>query len=524
MDISTIPLFKVFMSENAKENVNKVLSSGMITQGPQVEKFEQALKEFFDYPYVLTVNSATSGLTLAYRLLNLEKGDEVISTPLTCFATNAAIMANDLNIVWADVDDKTCNIDLANVLTRLTKDTKVLCIVHWGGNPVNMDQVSAVVEHAMYEYGNELYVIEDCAHAFGAEWNGRKLGTMRNTIAVYSTQAIKHLTTGDGGVMLLPNEEMYNRAKLLRWYGIDRQQRSNKDFRLEADIPEWGYKFHMNDINASIGLGNLSYITENLQKCAENGAYYEQELKGILGLELFERPTTHMPYYWIYTIKILFNLKNDFIEYMKNRGIIVSQVHARNDINSCMKNFSKKISNLPNLNRLEKQVCSIPVGWWITKNEREYIVKSIREFFNENVRIEQLQAKDIEKYQELLFSMNCYMSDKCNVENIKGVYVIKGKNEELISTAKLHVEKKIYDSLGHIQDVVTNTRNRNRGYGKALINFLKEKAMKEGCYKIVLSSIAETSDFYRSCGFVRSGYSYTYRKEPSGVDLFDEVD
>ena len=96
-------------------------------------------------------------------------------------------------------------------------------------------------------------VVEDCAHAFGAEYNGKKLSNHGN-ICVYSTQAIKHLTTGDGGIITLPNEKLYNRCKLLRWFGIDRDKRNfkGKDFRLEHDIAEYGYKYHMNDINATI--------------------------------------------------------------------------------------------------------------------------------------------------------------------------------------------------------------------------------------------------------------------------------
>lgn len=518
----SIPLFKVFMSENAKENVGNVLSSGMITQGSQVEKFENELKKFFDYPYVLTVNSATSGLTLAYRLLNLRYTDTVISTPLTCFATNVAIMSNNLHIKWGDVDMKNCNINIDDVRKCIDKNTRALGLVHWGGNPVNMDRVDEIVKYTRDTFGNDLHIVEDCAHAFGAEWNGKKLGTTGKSIAVYSTQAIKHLTTGDGGIMLLPNEEMYNRAKLLRWYGIDRDRRSlaGSDFRLEPDISEFGYKFHMNDINAIIGLSNLPYMHDNLKKCAENGAYYNENLRDIFGLELLDYPKSHTPSYWIYTVRVLFELKNKFMNYMTEQGIVVSQVHARNDRHSCVKQF--RASELPNLNKLEKQICSIPVGWWITQKEREYIVNSIRNFFNENVRVEQLRIEDIEQYKELLFNMNGYMSDDHNSENIEGIYIVKNDESKLISSAKLHIEKKIYDNLGHIQDVVTQPKMRGMGYGRALINFLTKKANENGCYKVILSSIAETGKFYESCGFIRSGYTYTYRTELNSADLFVE--
>jgi dTDP-4-amino-4,6-dideoxygalactose transaminase len=208
--IIPIPLFKVNMDNNL-EIVMNTLTSGMITQGSKVEEFENKLKEYFNYPYILTLNSATSGLTLAYRLLNLNNDDVVISTPLTCFATNAAILANNLNIIWADTDPNTCNIDLQDVKNKINENTKVLTFVHWGGIPVNLDIVEELKIYTKNTYGHDLYIVEDCAHSFGSEFNGKKLGTYGN-ICVFSLQAIKHLTSGDGGLIFLPNEEMYKRA------------------------------------------------------------------------------------------------------------------------------------------------------------------------------------------------------------------------------------------------------------------------------------------------------------------------
>ena len=127
-----IQLFKVYMSPDAPTNVSSVLTSGMITQSSKVEEFEEKLKQYFDWPFVLTLNSATAGLTLAYRLLNLESNNEIISTPLTCFATTCAILANSRNIIWADTDPLTCNIDIGDVKSKITKNTKVVSFVHWG--------------------------------------------------------------------------------------------------------------------------------------------------------------------------------------------------------------------------------------------------------------------------------------------------------------------------------------------------------------------------------------------------------
>jgi len=371
-----IPLFKVFMSPTVVQPLIQTLLSGYITQGEKVEQFEKSLREYFKWPWVLTLNSATSGLTLALRLLNLNETDEILTVPLTCTATNWPILANNSKIKWVDIDRDTCNINLLDLERKITKNTRVIQFVHWGGVPVNLIKVDNIIKKAEKLFDIKINVIEDCAHAFGADYQGRKIGTHGN-IAVFSLQAIKHLTCVDGGIIILPNEEMYKRAKLMRWFGINREQRSKGDFRLESDISEWGYKFHMNDVNATIGLGNLPFVDQNIQKMRENATYYKTVLKEIGGVILFEEPDNCLSSYWLFSLKIC--NKKDFIEFAKKKGVTVSQVHNRNDVHSCVKEFKVL---LPELDELEKELICIPVGWWVGEKEREYIVSIIKEWTN----------------------------------------------------------------------------------------------------------------------------------------------
>lgn len=383
-----IPLFKVFMSEDVIKPLNDVLMSGFITQGPQVEKFEEKLKEYIENPYVLTLNSGTAGLTLALRLLKNkddswgwpgfdEKEDIVLTPALTCFATTAAVLANNVNIRWIDVDLNSANVDIQDIKNKLSEKTKVIYVVHWGGYPVDLGKLKEIQEYSFEKFGFRPMIVEDCAHAFGAEYDGKKIGNHGN-ICVFSLQAIKHLTTGDGGLITLPNQVLYDRCKLLRWYGIDRDKRNykGKDFRLENDILEYGYKFHMNDINATIGLYNLPHIDEMLIKNRINGKYFDEQLKEISGVQLMKNNEKCNSAYWLYSIRV--KDKHSFIDFMKENGITVSQVHNRNDINSCVKDF---IEHLPNLDILEKDLICIPVGWWLSEENKEYIVNKIKEFY-----------------------------------------------------------------------------------------------------------------------------------------------
>lgn len=369
MSVPLIPLFKVFMADDAGDKVKETLASGMITQASKVREFEERLARYLDHPYVLTLNSATSGLTLALRLLNLPVGSEVLCTPLTCLATNFPVLANGLKIKWVDVDQKTCNMSLDDLERKITTETKAVLFVHWGGSPIDMNRMKRICR--------DIPIIEDCAHAFGARYNREEKVGVTGNIAVFSFQAIKTLTTGDGGMIVLPNKELYERAKKLRWFGLDREKRSlpGKDFRLEEDVPEYGYKFHMNDINATIGLANFEGALFNLKQAGNTATYYNNELKNVKNVTLLTPLPGSFSSYWIYTMRV--KNRENFIEFMTDRNVVVSQVHSRNDTHSCLREYSVP---LPHLDKLSEEIICLPVGWWVSDSDRERIVSLVKEW------------------------------------------------------------------------------------------------------------------------------------------------
>lgn len=370
-----IQLFKVFMSPNAKVEVGKVLDSGYIGQGPKVEEFEAYLRNFLNTDRVLTLNSGTSGLHLALHLLkkqnNIQDGDEVLATALTCTASNWPILANGLKIKWVDINPRNLNMDLDDLERKITHKTKAIVVVHWGGYPVDLDRLKAIQEKSYQIYGFRPAIIEDGAHAFGSEYKGQKLGNHGN-IVMYSLQAIKHITAVDGGVLVLPNQELHRRSKLIRWYGIDREG-NRKDFRCEADIEEWGFKFHMNDVCATVGIENLKFADEILLKHRSNAAHYDKNLSNVAGVTTLERSRDHNSAFWIYSM--LVENRDGFYRHMKEHGVIVSQVHERNDKHTCVKEYR---SALPTLDTVIPSLVSIPVGWWVSEEDRQYIVDCIK--------------------------------------------------------------------------------------------------------------------------------------------------
>lgn len=362
----TIPLFKVFIPESVMEPLRATLMSGFIGQGPKVDEFEKALAGRLGTPRVLTVNSATSGVTLALRLAGVERGDEVITTPLTCTATNWPILALGAAPVWADVDEETANLDPATIEALVTPRTKAIMVVHWGGDPADMDAIWAIAKR------HDLKVIEDAAHAFGSTYRGRHIGT-QSDFAVFSFQAIKHMTTVDGGLVVAGSQPDCDRGRLLRWYGIDRQG-PRSDFRCESDIAEWGWKFHMNDVAATIGLEQLKYVDANIARNQANAAFYGRELQSVPGITLMKTVNDRTSASWIYTMKV--ENREGFIAKLKERGVVASRVHERNDIHTTVAQFRRL---LPQMDRLAKTMICIPVGWWVTDEDREMIVETIRE-------------------------------------------------------------------------------------------------------------------------------------------------
>lgn len=382
-----IPLFKVFMDKSAIKESNKVLSSGYVTQGPIVENFEDKLKSFFNEDLVTTTNSATSALHLVMHMLKTNglgpekikvtgKEDHILTTPLTCTATNWPILLNNINLRWVDVDESNCNMDLDDLEEKLNENTKAVLLVHWGGFPIDLNKLKKIQDDFNDKFGFKFVIIEDCAHAFGSKFNDKLIGSFSN-ISTFSFQAIKHLTAVDGGCVIFNDQADFERSKLLRWYGIDRNE-NRKDFRCEADISEIGFKFHMNDVNASIGLANLEPVVNDLLPIhISNGNFYNDKLKNIQGVQLMDYTSQSEIPYWIYTIRV--KKRQEFMKYMDKKNIVTSRVHERNDIHSAV---SKYVESLPNLDKLIDEMVCIPVGWWVSEESRDYIVQCIKEFYS----------------------------------------------------------------------------------------------------------------------------------------------
>jgi dTDP-4-amino-4,6-dideoxygalactose transaminase len=366
-----IPLFKVHVPprEELLPALAETLYSGQVGQGPKVEEFEAALAPVVGNRNVLAVNSGTSAIQLALRLAGV-RGGSVVTTPMTCAATVLPVLAEGARPVWADIDPATGNIDPLDAERKLRADTRAVLAVHWGGQPCDMT--------ALMDLGarHGVPVIIDAAHALGAQWAGEPVGSPAADFTCFSLQAIKHITTIDGGILTTRDAGDYRRGKLLRWYGIDRDA-EQADARVAADIGEWGYKFHMNDVAATIGLAQLRHLPGILAAHRGNAAFYDDVLCGLVQAAPARRYSEGA--WWLYTL-----LWRDggqraaFQAFMRSRGIQVSRVHGRLNRLTCFREYAA--GPLPGVDEFFERECCIPVHWALTGAERRAVAGAVTEF------------------------------------------------------------------------------------------------------------------------------------------------
>jgi perosamine synthetase len=358
-----IPLVKVAMPDRASlmPKLESVLYSGMIAEGEAVYEFERKFGEHFDINNVLAMSSGTAALHAALTLAGVGVGDEVISTSMTAEPTNTSILYCGAKVVWADVDPQTGNMDPASVRSKITARTKAILCVHYAGYPVRLRELRAIAD----ECGVSL--IEDCAHALGAKYDGRHVGTIGH-YGIYSFQAIKHMTTIDGGVLTVADAAYIPEAKRFRWFGMMKGVP-----RTEVDISTVGYKYNMNNVTATIGLVQLQCIDAVLARHVENGKYFDAAFSKIQGIDFARCESGAQPSYWLYTL--LSDHSDDLEKAFNAAEVSASKLHRPNNFHSIFKSSNHK---LPGLEKFYGRLLHIPCGWWVSNEDRERIVDIVK--------------------------------------------------------------------------------------------------------------------------------------------------
>jgi len=349
-----INLFEPYIPKETIEAVSDVLRSRFIGQGPKVDQFEKEFEKFFNVKYAVSVNSGTSALETAYDLIGLQKGDTVISTPLTCTATNLPLLHRGCKIVWADILEDTLTIDPEDVKRKITEKIKAVIQVHLGGVKADVGKL-------------DIPIISDAAQA---------LGIFTGSYTTCSFQAIKHISTPDLGMIILNNAEEAHKAKLMRWFGIDREAKQKNSWKayvnrmMTFDIEMMGYKRQPNDMVATMAIVGLKHYHEVLNHRKKIFNIYKEQLKNIDGLKLIDGKEN---VYWLATL--LVKNRDEFSKMMFEADVDVNLVQIRNDR---YKIFGKLCENVPIMDKIESQYLSIPIGMNVSENDANYICDTIK--------------------------------------------------------------------------------------------------------------------------------------------------
>lgn len=360
-----IPLMKVHVPPNIAEVVGEVWNSGFITEGEYSDRFEKMFGEYIKNPNVCLTNSCTSALTLAAHMCDIKPGDEVITTPMTCMATNEPFYSMGAKLVFSDIEKNTGNIDVKDIENKITKKTKAIVMVHWSGQPCKIDEINDLAKR------HGIKTVEDAAHSLRSVYKGEMIGSHSNFVC-FSFQAVKHLSTADGGAIACRSEKDAERIRKLRWFGLDRSLKCSS--RWDQDIQESGYKFHMNNMNAAIGIEQLKHIDGLIDAHISNGKKYDEKINNdkVEKLKRFSSDTSTESSYWIYSV--LVENRDDFRKYLNKNDIASDVVHVRNDKYSCFKDF--RVS-LPGVDYFERRLINIPVGWWLTEDNLDKIISTV---------------------------------------------------------------------------------------------------------------------------------------------------
>ena len=365
----SVPLFYPHIPKNSAKSLQKVLKGRWIGQGPLVDKFESVFsKKFTNNLPCVAVGSGTDALHLAYLLAGIKKDDEVICPVFTCTATNIPLLYIGAKIKFADIDPKTFNISIDHVKKLVSKKTKAIVFVNYGGLPCDLTELNKIAKRY------KIKLIQDAAQSLGNFYKNKPI-TQYSDFTIFSFQAIKHISSGDGGLLCFKEKKILKKAYRMRWFGIDRLKKQGGTW--ENDIKEIGYKYQMTDLGAAILLDALKEFSKIKKHRKKIFSIYEKNLKNNKKVKVVTSVGKFTHSNWLFTI--LVDKKDHLQKKLRQSNIETNQVHFRNDRYSIFKKFVKN-KKFPNMDSVEKKYLVLPVHTKMSFSDANYVVKKVNLF------------------------------------------------------------------------------------------------------------------------------------------------
>jgi len=369
--VGSVPLFYPHIPKSSIKSLKKVLTGRWIGQGPLVDIFEkQFQKKFTKNLPCIAVGSGTDALHLAYLLAEIKKNDEVICPLFTCTATNIPLLYIGAKIKFADVDPDTLNISIDHVKKLITKKTKAIVFVNYGGLPCDLKELNSIAKK------NNIKLIQDAAQSLGSTYNDKPI-TEYSDFTIFSFQAIKHISSGDGGLLCLKNKKLIKKAYRMRWFGIDRLKKQGGTW--ENDIKEIGYKYQMTDLGASILIESLKEFKKISSHRKKIFNIYLKKLQNNKYIKIINKRGKFTHSAWLFTI--LTDKKDYLQKKLRQANIETNQVHFRNDRYSIFKSFIKN-NKFPNMNSIEKKYLVLPIHTKMKISDANYVANTVNKILS----------------------------------------------------------------------------------------------------------------------------------------------
>jgi perosamine synthetase len=363
-----IPVSRPSLGEEELASVKSVFESGWLGLGAQVFEFEQELQKFLGAKHVVCTNTGTTALHLSLDALGIGKGDEIVVPSFTYVATIQAITATGATPVFCDIHADNLNIDTADMKRKITEKTKAILPVHYRGFPCEMDEISKCAQE------RNLFVIEDAAHAFGSSYKGKKIGSFGD-IACFSFDPIKNITCGEGGAVVFQDDSLLEKVQQKRILGIDKDTWSR--YRNERswfyDVVTQGYRYHMSNISAAVGLVQLKKYDRMNRRKIEVAKRYDAAFKGVNGITLLRNDGYKDIGLFVYILKIKAR-RNELMDTLSKKGV-GSGIHY---IPSHIFSFYKKEGvHLPVTEQIYDEILTLPLFPDITDTQVEQVIDAV---------------------------------------------------------------------------------------------------------------------------------------------------
>lgn len=381
-----IPFTRPTIGKEEKQEILKTLSSDWLTTGSKAAIFEEMLSDYIGAKYIKVLNSCTSALNLAVLSCGIGIKDEVITTPFTFCATVNAIIHSGARPVFADIDKDTFNISPQKIEEKITKRTKAILVMDYGGLPCDMDKIIGMARE------HKIKVIEDAAHAIGAEYKGKKIGNVSD-ISCFSFHAVKNITTGEGGAITTNSKKTMEFIKKSYFHGIDKEswwRHKRADWKYRIIYP--GFKYNLSDICASLGIHQLKKLDEFINKRIKIASLYNRAFKDVPYFRLQICPDKVKPAHHLYPIVLNTNYlkinRDQFIEKLIEKGIMPSVHFIPIYKHPAYKRFFTKrdIMELKNTEYIYNRIVSLPIYPGLGIKDLHYVISVINGLIKQNRR------------------------------------------------------------------------------------------------------------------------------------------